>query len=43
MYLEAASWNRKTKSLVSQKPGEMFIEMPVIYFNPSIVKGLNTD
>ena len=35
MYLEGASWNRKTKSLVDQKPGEMFIAMPVIYFIPS--------
>jgi hypothetical protein len=35
MYLEGASWNRKTKSLVDQKPGEMFISMPVIYFIPT--------
>jgi len=35
MYLEGASWNRKTKSLVDQKPGEMYISMPVIQFIPT--------
>lgn len=35
MYLEGASWNRKTKTMVDQKPGEMSIQMPVIYFIPT--------
>ena len=32
--MEGASWNRKTKSIVDQKPGEMNVGMPVIYFSP---------
>lgn len=35
MFLEGASWNKKTKSLVDQKPGEMNLLMPIIYLNPT--------
>lgn len=35
MYLEGASWNKKTKSLNDSKPGEMYTYMPCIYFNPT--------
>jgi hypothetical protein len=43
MYLEGASWNRKTKSLVDQKPGEMNILMPVVYLIPTISYKLRSE
>ena len=35
MYLEGASWNKKTKSIVDQKPGEMNFLMPIVYLIPT--------
>ena len=35
MYLEGASWNRKLKSIVDQKAGEINFLMPIIYLQPT--------
>eukprot|EP01016_Furgasonia_blochmanni_P053051 TRINITY_DN8526_c0_g1_i2.p1 TRINITY_DN8526_c0_g1~~TRINITY_DN8526_c0_g1_i2.p1 ORF type:complete len:274 (-),score=42.95 TRINITY_DN8526_c0_g1_i2:88-909(-) len=34
-FLEGASWDRKKKTLIDQNPGEMYYQMPVIYFKPT--------
>lgn len=34
LYLDAARWDRKRKSLVEQNPNELSCQMPVIHFQP---------